>query len=166
MSAKKEAPPAKPQSDKNELGLIRDLADLLNETGLTEIELEQKGIRVRVSRGGTVYAAAAPAHMASPAPASGGGPAPASATPHSTTPAVPADAVKSPMVGTVYRASQPGTPNFIEVGSEVKAGQTLLIIEAMKTMNQIPAPRAGKVTQIYVQNGSPVEYGEALVLIE
>jgi acetyl-CoA carboxylase biotin carboxyl carrier protein len=70
------------------------------------------------------------------------------------------------MVGTVYRAPQPGAPNFIEIGTEVKAGQTLLIIEAMKTMNQIPAPRAGKVTQIYVQNGSPVEYGEALVLIE
>jgi acetyl-CoA carboxylase biotin carboxyl carrier protein len=163
MSAKKEAPPPKPQSDKNQLGLIRDLADLLNETGLSEIELEQSGMRVRVSRGGTVYATA-PAAMAMPA-AVNAAPAPAAGQP-ATPPAAPVDAVKSPMVGTVYRAPQPGSPNFIEVGTEVKAGQTLLIIEAMKTMNQIPAPRAGKVTQIYVQNGSPVEYGEALVLIE
>jgi acetyl-CoA carboxylase biotin carboxyl carrier protein len=162
MPAKKKSPPPKPQSDKAELGLIRSLADLLNETGLSEIELEQKGVRVRVSRGGTVYAAA-PAPMAHVAPASA--PAPTAAAQSAVT-AIPADAVKSPMVGTVYRASQPGSPNFVEVGSEVKAGQTLLIIEAMKTMNQIPAPRAGKVTQIYVQNGSPVEYGEALVLIE
>ncbi|MGE3872435.1 MAG: acetyl-CoA carboxylase biotin carboxyl carrier protein [Parvibaculaceae bacterium] len=161
MPAKKQAPPAKPHSDKSELGLIRDLADLLNETGLSEIELEQKGVRVRVSRGGTVYAAPAPAAMAPLA-----APAPALTSQPAATPAVPADAVKSPMVGTVYRAPQPGSPNFIEVGVEVRAGQTLLIIEAMKTMNQIPAPRAGKVAQIYVQNGSPVEYGEALVLIE
>jgi acetyl-CoA carboxylase biotin carboxyl carrier protein len=164
MSAKKEAPPPKPQSDKSQLGLIRDLADLLNETGLSEIEVEQAGMKVRVSRGGTVYAAA-PAPMAVPAALSAAAPA-AAAAQAALPPAVPADAVKSPMVGTVYRAPQPGSPNFIEVGSEVKAGQTLLIIEAMKTMNQIPAPRAGKVTQIYVQNGSPVEYGEALVLIE
>ena len=160
MPAKKNAPPSKPQSDKSELRLIRDLADLLNDTGLTEIELEQKGVRVRVSRGGSmVYAAAAPAPVAASAPAS-------AAPPAAAAPAMPVDAVKSPMVGTVYRAPQPGSPNFVEVGTEVKAGQTLLIIEAMKTMNQIPAPRAGKVTQIYVQNGSPVEYGEALVLIE
>src|SRR6478609_6574028 len=159
MPAKKEAPPPKPQSDKNQLGLVRDLADLLNETGLSEIELEQTGMRVRVSRGSTVYAAA-PAPMVMPAV-----PAPAAAQP-AAPPAVPADAVKSPMVGTVYRAAQPGAPNFIEVDAEVKAGQTLLIIEAMKTINQIPAPRAGKIIQIYVQNGSPVEYGEALVLIE
>lgn len=165
MPSKKNTPPAKPKSpaaQSSELGLIRDLADLLNATGLTEIELEQQGVRVRVSRGGgTVYATApAPAHVAPAAPAT----APAAAQP--SAPAIPADAVKSPMVGTIYRAAQPGAPNFVEVGTEVKAGQTLLIIEAMKTMNQIPAPRAGKVTQIYVQNGNPVEYGEALVLIE
>ena len=161
MPSKKKSPTPRPSSDKTDLGLIRDLADLLNETGLSEIELEQKGVRVRVSRGGTVYAPApasvAYAPLPSAAPAAAPQPAPS---------AVPVDAVKSPMVGTVYRASQPGAPNFVEVGTEVKAGQTLLIIEAMKTMNQIPAPRAGKVTQIYVQNGSPVEYGEALVMIE
>jgi acetyl-CoA carboxylase biotin carboxyl carrier protein len=164
MSAKREAPPPKPQSDKNQLGLIRDLADLLNDTGLSEIEFEQAGMRVRVSRGGTIHATA-PAPMAVPAAVGAAVSAPAAAQP-AAPPAVPVDAVKSPMVGTIYRAPQPGAPNFIEVGTEVKAGQTLLIIEAMKTMNQIPAPRAGKVTQIYVQNGSPVEYGEALVLIE
>ena len=159
MPSKKKTPPPRPPSDKAELGLIRNLADLLNETGLTEIELEQKGVRVRVSRGGTIYATApAPAaHAAAPSAAAPAQPAVS---------AVPADAVKSPMVGTVYRAPQPGAANFIEVGTQVKAGQTLLIIEAMKTMNQIPAPRAGKVTQIYVESGSPVEYGEALVLIE
>lgn len=166
MPSKKNTPPAKPKAQasaqSSELGLIRDLADLLNTTGLTEIELEQHGVRVRVSRGGgTVYATApAPAHLAPAAPVA----APAAA--HPATPAIPADAVKSPMVGTIYRAAQPGSPNFVEIGTEVKAGQTLLIIEAMKTMNQIPAPRAGKVTQIYVQNGNPVEYGEALMLIE
>lgn len=161
----KKASPAKSKSpstaaDTSELGLIRSLADLLNTTGLTEIELERKGVRVRVSRGGTVYATApAPAHLAPAAPAVAVPTQPAASV-------IPADAVKSPMVGTIYRAAQPGSPNFVEVGTEVKAGQTLLIIEAMKTMNQIPAPRAGKITQIYVQNGSPVEYGEALVLIE
>lgn len=166
MPAKKKSPPSRPQPDNADLGLIRSLAELLNETGLTEIELEQKGVRLRVSRGGTaVYAAAAPAPTAAPHVAPPSSP-PATATAQPAAPAVPVDAVKSPMVGTVYRAPQPGSPNFIEVGSEVKAGQTLLIIEAMKTMNQIPAPRAGKVAQIYVQNGSPVEYGEALVLIE
>ncbi|MGE0005926.1 MAG: acetyl-CoA carboxylase biotin carboxyl carrier protein [Parvibaculaceae bacterium] len=161
MPGKKTAPAATPQSSRSEVGLIRDLADLLNETGLSEIELEQNGMRVKVSRGGAVHAA--PAAMAQPAAAAA---PPSGAAPQPAAPAVPADAVKSPMVGTVYRAPQPGAPNFVEVGAEVKAGQTLLIIEAMKTMNQIPAPRAGKVTQIYVQNGSPVEYGEALVLIE
>jgi acetyl-CoA carboxylase biotin carboxyl carrier protein len=161
MPSKKQSPTPRPSSDKTDLGLIRDLADLLNETGLSEIELEQKGVRVRVSRGGTVYAPASALVAHAPPP----GAAPAAA-PQPAPSAVPVDAVKSPMVGTVYRASQPGAPNFVEVGTEVKAGQTLLIIEAMKTMNQIPAPRAGKVTQIYVQNGSPVEYGEALVLIE
>ena len=164
MSAKKEAPLPKPQSDKDQLGLIRDLVHLLNESGLSEIEFEQTGIRVRVSRGGAVYASA----PVSPAPLAAASAAAAahSAAAQQAAPAIPADAVKSPMVGTVYRAPQPGAPNFIEIGTEVKAGQTLLVIEAMKTMNQIPAPRAGKVSQIYVQNGSPVEYGEALVLIE
>ena len=161
MPSKKTSPPPRAQSDKTDLGLIRSLADLLNETGLSEIELDQKGVRVRVSRGGTVYTQthAPMGHMAAPGAA-------ALAPQLAAVSAVPADAVKSPMVGTVYRAPQPGAANFVEVGTQVKVGQTLLIIEAMKTMNQIPAPRAGKVTQIYVESGNPVEYGEALVLIE
>lgn len=146
--------------------LIRELAELLSETGLTEIEIERKGLRVRVARSAAVVAAA-------PAPA----PAPAQAAP-----AKPADTaaaraadgdpsshpgtLTSPMVGTAYRSPEPDAPPFIEVGSEVSEGQTVLIIEAMKTMNHIPAPRSGKVTAILVEDGQPVEYGEPLVVIE
>lgn len=159
----KKTPPTRGQakSSSPELDLIRILADILNETGLSEIELEQKGSRVRVSR--TMTAAAtvqhqAPAHHA-PAPLASAAAAKVSDTDHAGT-------VKSPMVGTVYMASAPGNPNFIEIGSEVRQGQTLMIIEAMKTMNQIPSPVAGKVIRIHVDNGDPVEYGAALVTIE
>ncbi len=150
------------KSTSPELELIRTLADILNETGLSEIELEQKGSRVRVSRSMTAVATvqhqAAPAHHA-PAPVSAPALAKVPDTDHAGT-------VKSPMVGTIYMASAPGNPNFIEIGSEVKQGQTLMIIEAMKTMNQIPSPVAGKVIRIHVDNGDPVEYGAALVTIE
>ena len=144
-------------------GLIRDLAGILNETDLTEIEVEQGDLRIRVSRAAApVYAAApqmmAPQQMASPAAAPVGAPV-AAAGPS-------ANAVPSPMVGTVYFAPAPGANAFIEVGAKVKEGQTILIIEAMKTMNQIPAPRSGTVTAILVEDGQPVEYGEALVVIE
>ncbi len=159
----KKAPPTRGQTKPSspELDLIRTLADILNETGLSEIELEQKGSRVRVSR--TMSAVATvqhqtPAHHA-PAPAAAPVVAKVPDTDHAGT-------VKSPMVGTIYMASAPGNPNFIEIGSEVKQGQTLLIIEAMKTMNQIPSPVAGKVIRIHVDNGDPVEYGAALVTIE
>ncbi|PZM16794.1 acetyl-CoA carboxylase biotin carboxyl carrier protein [Rhizobium tubonense] len=142
--------------------LIRDLANILNETDLTEIEVEQDDLRIRVSRAGTPQYVQAP--MMSHAPAA----APASAV--AAAPAAPVrnpdNVVSAPMVGTVYMASAPGTPPFIEVGKTVKEGQTLLIIEAMKTMNQIPAPRSGKVTEILIEDGRPVEYGEALVVIE
>ena len=145
--------------------LIRDLANILNETDLTEIEVEQEDLRIRVSRNGTTqyvqapmaapaYAAAAPAAVAT-APA-----APAAAVRN------PANTISAPMVGTVYMAPAPGARAFIEVGSTVKEGQTLLIIEAMKTMNQIPSPKSGKVTEILVEDGSPVEYGQALVVVE
>lgn len=147
-----------------ELDLIRSLAEILNDTGLSEIELDQKGTRFRVSR--TVTAVAT---VAAPVAAH----APAAAVPHAAPAPAPAKSeadhpgtVKSPMVGTIYRAPAPGTPNFVDVGSEVKEGQTLLIIEAMKTMNQIHAPRSGKVTRVFVENGQPVEFGEALVVIE
>lgn len=139
--------------------LIRELAALLDETSLTEIELERSGLRVRVARNVTV-AAAVPAAMSVAAAAM---PAVAAAAADlSKHPGV----VPSPMVGTAYWAPEPGAKPFIEVGSKVSAGQTLLIIEAMKTMNQIPSPRAGTVTQMLVEDGHPVEYGEPLVIIE
>jgi acetyl-CoA carboxylase biotin carboxyl carrier protein len=139
--------------------LIRELALLLDETNLTEIEIERAGLRVRVARNISINAAM-PATMATGA---GMMVAP---------PAAVADIAKhpgvvpSPMVGTAYWASEPGAKPFIDVGSKVSVGQTLLIIEAMKTMNQIPSPRAGTVTQILVEDGQPVEFGEPLVIIE
>ena len=142
--------------------LIRELAALLDETSLTEIEIERSGLRLRVARNISV-AAAMPAafHAAAPA-ASASASASAATNDLSKHPGV----VPSPMVGTAYWASEPGAKPFIEVGSKVSVGQTLLIIEAMKTMNQIPSPRAGTVTQILVEDGQPVEFGEPLVIIE
>ncbi|MBD9386680.1 acetyl-CoA carboxylase biotin carboxyl carrier protein [Rhizobium sp. CG4] len=149
--------------------LIRDLANILNDTDLSEIEIEQDDLRIRVSRSApaaTVYAAAPPAYAA-PAPAAPAAPAPLAAPAASAAPARnPANTVTSPMVGTVYLSPAPGARAFIEVGATVKEGQTLLIVEAMKTMNQIPAPKSGKVTEIIVNDAQPVEYGEALVVIE
>jgi acetyl-CoA carboxylase biotin carboxyl carrier protein len=139
--------------------LIRELAKLLEETGLSELEIEQEGTRIRVARGGRVVAAAAPAPVVvAPAAMPLGTPA-AEAAKH-------AGAVTSPMVGTAYLSPSPGAKAFVEVGTRVKAGDTLLIIEAMKTMNQIPAPRTGTVTQILVEDGQPVEFGEAMLIIE
>ncbi|WP_411036025.1 acetyl-CoA carboxylase biotin carboxyl carrier protein [Shinella sp. BYT-45] len=146
--------------------LIRDLANILTETDLTEIEVEQDDLRIRVSRAGTPHYVQAP--VAPPVAA-------VSATPATTASAAVApaadarsnkNAVTAPMVGTAYLAPAPGARPFIEVGAAVKEGQTILIIEAMKTMNQIPAPRSGKVTEILVQDASPVEYGEPLIVIE
>lgn len=143
--------------------LVRELALLLDETSLTEIEIERAGLRLRVARNISVAAtmpvpmAAAPAAL----PAAAAAPA-AAASDLSKHPG----AVTSPMVGTAYWSPEPGAKPFIEVGSKVSVGQTLLIIEAMKTMNQIPSPRAGTVTQILVEDGQPVEYGEPLVIIE
>jgi acetyl-CoA carboxylase biotin carboxyl carrier protein len=146
--------------------LIRDLADILNQTNLTEIEVEQEGLRVRVSRGGQALAPAMQ-HYAVAAPAPMPVAAPAQAAPAAVAAAVDlSNAVMSPMVGTAYRSPSPGADAFIEVGSAVKEGQTLLIIEAMKTMNQIPAPRSGRVSAILVDSGDPVEFGQALVVIE
>jgi acetyl-CoA carboxylase biotin carboxyl carrier protein len=149
--------------------LIRDLANILNDTDLSEIEIEQDDLRIRVSRSApaaTVYAAAPPAYAA-PAPAAPAAPAALAAPAAAAAPARnPANTVSSPMVGTVYLSPAPGARAFIEVGATVKEGQTLLIVEAMKTMNQIPAPKSGKVTEIIVSDAQPVEYGEALVVIE
>src|SRR5690606_35091350 len=142
---------------------IRDLADILNETDLTDIEVEHGDLRIRVSRKVTVQAAATvmPAAAAPVAAA-----APAAAAAEATKADLSKNAVPSPMVGTAYLAPAPGARNFIEVGAQVKEGQTLLIIEAMKTMNQIPAPRAGTVKAILIEDAQPVEFGEPLVVIE
>lgn len=145
--------------------LIRDLANILTETNLTEIEVEQDDLHIRVSR-------AAPAHHAQATP-------PAATASPSATPTTPAESkaasseaapnpknvVASPMVGTAYLAPSPGAKPFIEAGQTIEEGQTILIIEAMKTMNQIPAPRSGKVTAVLVEDGQPVEYGEPLISI-
>jgi acetyl-CoA carboxylase biotin carboxyl carrier protein len=160
MARQPEAPSKTKTGD--ESALIRELAALLDETNLTEIEIERTGLRVRIARNVSI-AAAVPAtyHAAAPAPAATAAAAPA-ATDTSKHPGM----VPSPMVGTVYWAPEPGAKPFVEVGTKVSAGQTLLIIEAMKTMNQIPSPRAGTVTQILVEDGQPVEFGEPLVIIE
>ncbi|MBX9925473.1 MAG: acetyl-CoA carboxylase biotin carboxyl carrier protein [Hyphomicrobiaceae bacterium] len=144
----------KPEADEHKL--IRDLAALLNETGLTEIEIERGDVKVRVARHVTV-AAAAPMMAQS----TGGAVAatPVEAGKHPGT-------VKSPMVGTAYRSPQPGAPPFVEIGSKVAAGDPVLIIEAMKTMNQIPAPKSGTVVAILVEDGQPVEFGEPLLIVE
>jgi len=154
--------PQKDEKSKSKLAIdedaIRDLAKLLDETNLSEIEIEQDGTRIRVGRGGGRVVAPAQVVAASVA-----------AAPVATAAADPAKhpgAVASPMVGTAYMAPSPGAKPFVDVGSMVKAGDTLLIVEAMKTMNQIPAPRAGTVTQVLVEDGQPVEFGEALMIIE
>jgi acetyl-CoA carboxylase biotin carboxyl carrier protein len=146
--------------------LIRELALLLDETSLTEIEIERAGLRLRVARNISI-AAAMPPSLAPAAVASAPvGAAVAAANTPATDFSKHPGAVPSPMVGTAYWAPEPGAKPFIEVGAKVSAGQTLLIIEAMKTMNQIPSPRAGTVTQILVEDGQPVEFGEPLVIIE
>jgi len=142
--------------------LIRSLAGLLDETGLTEIEYEQAGLRLRVARQVTLAAGAAVAPAATPRIP---GAAEAPATPPADLAKHPG-AVTSPMVGTAYVAAEPGGRPFVDIGSRVSAGDTVLIVEAMKTMNQIPAPRSGVVTSILVEDGRPVEYGEPLMIIE
>lgn len=152
----------KSKSDAVDQDLIRDLANLLSETELSEIEVEQNGLRLRVARQfsgsvATVAAAHAQASAAAPAgdaPAAGGNPADHPG------------AVTSPMVGTVYLSPEPGAAQFIAEGQQVSEGQTLVIIEAMKTMNAIPAPRSGTITKILVGNEQPIEFGEAMVIIE
>lgn len=144
--------------------LVRDLAELLNETGLTEIEIEQSGLRLRVQRAATTVAtveASAPVPVATkPLPRADAEPA----TPPE--PAAHPGTVTSPMVGTVYRSPEPGAPPFVEVGTVVSEGDSLMIVEAMKTFNPIPAPRGGTVKAILVDDGQPVEFGEPLAIIE
>ncbi len=148
--------------------LIRELALLLAETDLTEIEVEHQDLRIRVARNVTIAPAAV--HVAAPVAAAAAPVAPAAAAP--AAPAAPAygaghpGAVPSPMVGTAYRAPEPGARPFVEIGQVVREGQTLLIVEAMKTMNQIPSPRAGTVKALMIEDGQPVEYGETLAIVE
>jgi acetyl-CoA carboxylase biotin carboxyl carrier protein len=158
--ARKPGSPPMPKSPIVDHDVIRELARLLDETGLTEIAIEQDGVAVRVARyfGANASRARAgelPVGMPSVAPV--------------TAPLDPAQhpgVVASPMVGTAYRSPEPGAKPYVDVGTTVKAGETLLIIEAMKTMNQIPAPRSGTVIQIFIEDGHPVEYGEPLMIIE
>jgi acetyl-CoA carboxylase biotin carboxyl carrier protein len=162
MPAKKKPSAAPAKAESGELSLIRKLAEILNETGLSEIELDHKGARVRVSR---QIQAAAVVHHAAPTPA------PQAHVAAPTAVAAPAAEVsgtplKSPMVGTAYLCPAPEAPVFAAVGSNVKQGQTLLIIEAMKTMNQITAPKSGKLVKVLIDNAQPVEFGEVLMVIE
>ena len=157
----------KAPADPIDARLVRRLADILTETGLSEIEVEHAGLKIRVAK----QLAAAPAQVTYAAPPAA---APAAAAPsaghahaEAGAPAqVRGDAVKSPMVGTVYLQPEPGAEPFIKVGDTVAAGQTLVLIEAMKTMNPIPAPKAGKIAAVLVEDGQPVEFGEPLVAIE
>lgn len=144
--------------------LVRELAELLSETGLTEIEVEDGDRKIKVSRETAAAAPPAPSiTVAAPvaAPAAAAAPSPASAEPAADM----ADAVRSPMVGTAYLSAEPGADPFVKVGSQVKAGDTLLIVEAMKVMNPIAAPKEGTVRQILIENAQPVEYDQPLVVI-
>lgn len=146
--------------------LIRELAELLEETGLSEIEIEKSGLKIRVAKNLTVSAApvsVGPAPAVAPAAGAGQGEA---TTPTAEDAHNHPGAVTAPMVGTAYRSPEPSAPPYIDVGSKVSEGDTLLIVEAMKTMNQIPSPKSGTVTAILFENGQPVEFGEPLVIIE
>jgi acetyl-CoA carboxylase biotin carboxyl carrier protein len=144
---------------------VRKLADILTDTGLSEIEVEHGGLKIRVAKTLTAapvqVAAAAPIAMAAPVAAAVATPAADAAAPVRA-----GEVVKSPMVGTVYMQPQPDAPPFVKVGDTVQAGQTLMIVEAMKTMNPIPAPKGGRIVEILVSDAQPVEFGEPLVVIE
>ena len=149
----------------SEQDLIRELAKLLDETGLSEIEVEREGVRVRVARQSMMQVVAGAGSHVPPIPAVAPAPAVVGA-PIATDPTKHPGLVTSPMVGTAFRSPEPEAKPFVDIGSTVKAGDPLLIVEAMKTMNQIPAPRGGTVTQILFEDGQPVEYGEPLMIIE
>ena len=158
----------KAPADPFDARLVRKLADILTDTGLSEIEVEHGELKIRVAKTLTaapVHYAAAPAPMAH-APAHAPAPAAAAAAEAAPAERIRGDAVNSPMVGTVYLQPQPGSDPFVKIGDTVSAGQTLMIVEAMKTMNPIPAPKAGKIVEILVADGQPVEFGEPLAVIE
>jgi acetyl-CoA carboxylase biotin carboxyl carrier protein len=148
-------------SDPIDARLVRRLAAILNDTGLTEIEVERGELRIRVAR--SLAGPAAPTvYAAAPAPAPTGS---APSAPRAAEPEFAGDLVKSPMVGTIYLQPEPGAAPFVRVGDMVREGQTLVIVEAMKTMNPIPAPRAGRILELLVADGQPVEFGEPLAVI-
>lgn len=150
-----------PKSPAIDHDTIRELAKLLDETGLTEIEFERDGVLIRVARN-----AGPPAARSRPADVTAAVPAAAVPVAVAADPAQHPGAIVSPMVGTAYRGPAPGARPFVDVGSQIKTGDPVMIIEAMKTMNQIPAPRAGTVVQILVEDGQPVEYGQPLMIVE
>lgn len=155
----------KAPADPIDARMVRKLADILTDTGLSEIEVECDGLKIRVAKTLTsapIQYAAAPAPVAAVAAPAAVAPAGEAAAPERRK----GDVVNSPMVGTVYLQPQPDAPAFVKVGDMVSAGQTLMIVEAMKTMNPIPAPKAGKVVEIIVEDAQPVEFGEPLVVIE
>jgi len=153
----------KAPADPIDARLVRRLADILTETGLSEIEVEHSGLKIRVAKTLT----AAPMQMMHSAPIAAPAPAPVAVAPAEAAAPVRAagDTVKSPMVGSVYLQPEPGAEPFVKVGDTVTVGQTLMIVEAMKTMNPIPAPKAGKILEILVEDGQPVEFGEPLAVI-
>jgi acetyl-CoA carboxylase biotin carboxyl carrier protein len=159
----------KAPADPIDARLVRKLADILTDTGLSEIEVEHGGLKIRVAKTLTAapvqVAASAPIAMAAPlaAPPAAAAGAP---TADAAAPVRAGEVVKSPMVGTVYMQPQPDAPPFVKVGDTVQAGQTLMIVEAMKTMNPIPAPKGGRIVEILVSDAQPVEFGEPLVVIE
>jgi acetyl-CoA carboxylase biotin carboxyl carrier protein len=153
---------AKTATASNEVSFVKELADILDQAGLAELEYETEAVAIRLSRVTNAAPATAAASVAAAAPAAIVEPVAelsANLTDHP-------GAVKSPMVGTVYTAPEPDAPAFITEGETVTAGQTLLIVEAMKVMNPITAPKAGRVVKIFVQNAQPIEFGEALVIVE
>ena len=160
------SPPKAPAADPIDARLVRRLADILTETGLSEIEVEHSGLKIRVAKTLT----AAPMQMMQAAPVAAA-PAPVAVAAAASSASAEAsvrtggDEVKSPMVGSVYLQPEPGAPQFVQVGDTVEAGQTLMIIEAMKTMNPIPATKAGRLVEILVEDGQPVEFGEPLAVI-
>ena len=159
------SPPKAPAADPIDARLVRRLADILTETGLSEIEVEHSGLKIRVAKTLT----AAPMQMMHAAPAPAPVAAAAASAAAASVEAAPVrasgDVINSPMVGSVYLQPEPGAEPFVKVGDTVAAGQTLMIIEAMKTMNPIPAPKAGKIVEILVEDGQPVEFGEPLAVI-
>jgi acetyl-CoA carboxylase biotin carboxyl carrier protein len=152
---------------KLDAGLVRELAAILREADLGEVEVEHEGLRIRVSKATSMTPPPAPTYVQAPAAAQLAAPAAPAATPVAVAPAAaPSNAINSPMVGTVYHAAEPGAKPFVSVGDKVKKGDTLMLIEAMKTFNPVTAPASGTVKEIIAADAQPVEFGEPLIVVE